>query len=293
MSESSVSIGSANHATDGNGSSDSSTRNTMKEFWDGHCTTASLQDVMLDSKAETLDESEKPEIMDMLPSLKGLRVLELGAGIGRYTGNLAETAQHVTSVDFVEQFVEKNRQINGERHSNIAFVSGDAMKLDYEENSFDVVFSNWLLMYLSDAELDQLAERMLRWVKVGGHVFFRESCFRQSGDRPRDASNPTKYRDPKHYHRVFETVQYKQDDKTAYCLDLNFSRCVRSYLQLKNNPHQMCWSWTKVTTVPVADSADYFGYQSMREFLDQQQYSETGILRYEKMFGNNYVSTGG
>ncbi|XP_065185084.1 uncharacterized protein LOC135815686 [Sycon ciliatum] len=290
----SVSNGSGTHGSNGNGD-DSSTRAAMKDFWDGHCTTASLQDVMLDSKAKSLDESEKPEILAMLPALKGMRVLELGAGIGRYTGTLAETAQHVTSVDFVEQFVEKNRQINGVQHPNITFVSGDAMKLDYEENSFDIVFSNWLLMYISDAELEELTKRMLRWVKVGGHVFFRESCFRQSGDRPRDLSNPTKYRDPKHYHHTFETAYCESAASATACgFELDFSRCVRTYLQMKNNPHQMCWSWSKVIVDKKTKSNDdFYGFQSMRQFLDQQQYSVNGILRYEKMFGKNYVSTGG
>ena len=54
----------------------------MKAFWEGHCTTASVQDMMLDANAEILDEAEKPEICSMMPDLKGLRVLELGAGIG-------------------------------------------------------------------------------------------------------------------------------------------------------------------------------------------------------------------
>ena len=58
------------------------TRDAMKAFWEEHCTEATLQDVMLDSKADELDEQEKPEIAAMLPSLKGKRVLELGAGIG-------------------------------------------------------------------------------------------------------------------------------------------------------------------------------------------------------------------
>jgi hypothetical protein len=34
--------------------------------------------------------------------------------------------------------------------------------------------------------------------------------------------------------------------------------------------------------------ADFF-----RSFLDNQQYSQTGILRYERIFGPGYVSTGG
>lgn len=36
----------------------------------------------------------------------------------------------------------------------------------------------------------------LRQVKEGGVVFFRESCFKQSGDKLRK-SNPTHYRNPR------------------------------------------------------------------------------------------------
>ncbi|XP_065185083.1 uncharacterized protein LOC135815685 isoform X2 [Sycon ciliatum] len=275
---------------------DSNTRTAMKDFWEGHCATVSLQDVMLDSKAlRTMNESEKPEILAMLPALKGMRVLELGAGIGHYTGTLAATAQHVTAVDFVEQFVEKNRQINGVQHPNITFVSGDAMKLDYEENSFDIVFSNLLLMYISDAELEELTKRMLRWVKIGGHVFFRESCLFQSGDGTRDLSNPTKYRDPKRYYHVFETTCYESSPSpVAFRYELDFSRSVGPYLQENNNLHQMCWSWSKVLVEKKTKSNDgSYDFQSMRRFLDQKEYSVNAIQCYEKMFGKNYISTGG
>lgn len=30
-----------------------------------------------------------------------------------------------------------------------------------------------------------------------------------------------------------------------------------------------------------------------QKFLDQNQYTENGILRYEKIFGRGFVSTGG
>ena len=33
--------------------------------------------------------------------------------------------------------------------------------------------------------------------------------------------------------------------------------------------------------------------KSFRHFLDNQQYSTTGILRYERIFGEGFVSTGG
>jgi len=34
-------------------------------------------------------------------------------------------------------------------------------------------------------------------------------------------------------------------------------------------------------------------HSTLQVFLDQQQYSKTGVLRYEKIFGPGFVSTGG
>lgn len=47
--------------------------------------------------------------------------------------------------------------------------------------SIDFIFSNWLLMYLSDEELKCLIEKMLGWLQPGGFLFFRESCNHRSG----------------------------------------------------------------------------------------------------------------
>ena len=44
-----------------------------------------------------------------------------------------------------------------------------------------LVFSNWLLMYLSDEEVRTLLTKILRWLDEDGFLFFRESCFNQSG----------------------------------------------------------------------------------------------------------------
>jgi phosphoethanolamine N-methyltransferase len=34
-------------------------------------------------------------------------------------------------------------------------------------------------------------------------------------------------------------------------------------------------------------------HSTLQDFLDQQQYSTNGVLRYEKIFGPGFVSTGG
>ena len=49
---------------------------------------------------------------------------------------------------------------------------------------------------------------------------------------------------------------------------------------------QICWKWRKVVTTEPQKG-------TFRAFLDSVQYSRTGILRYERIFGPGFVSTGG
>lgn len=50
--------------------------------------------------------------------------------------------------------------------------------------SIDFIFSNWLLMYLSDEELKTFIKKSLSWLRPGGFLFFRESCNHRSGSDP-------------------------------------------------------------------------------------------------------------
>uniref|UniRef100_A0A8K9XY35 phosphoethanolamine N-methyltransferase n=1 Tax=Oncorhynchus mykiss TaxID=8022 RepID=A0A8K9XY35_ONCMY len=263
---------------------------TMTEFWKEHSRQATVEEMMLDSHAQELTLHELPEILSLLPSLSGQRVLELGAGIGRYTSHLLTQASHVTAVDFMESFVEKNRQDNS-HHGNASFLQADVTKLDFPKNSFDIIFSNWLLMYLSDEELTSLTERMLGWLCPGGYLFFRESCNYQSGDCKR-TFNPTHYRSSAHYSHLMTTTLREESEgaeKQVFGFDIVLNKTVQTYIKMKNNQNQVCWLLEKVGR----DTACQEGFRTFQQFLDNQQYTRKGILRYEKMFGAGYVSTGG
>lgn len=43
----------------------------------------------------------------MIPPYEGKSVLELGAGIGRFTGELAQKAGEVIALDFIESAIKK------------------------------------------------------------------------------------------------------------------------------------------------------------------------------------------
>lgn len=51
-----------------------------------------------------------------------------------------------------------------------------------------------------------------------------------------------------------------------------------------NSAMQICWIWQKVR------SQDDKGFQ---RFLDSVEYNHKDILRYERVFGQGFVSTGG
>mmetsp|Transcript_16650 Transcript_16650/g.46510 ORF Transcript_16650/g.46510 Transcript_16650/m.46510 type:complete len:393 (+) Transcript_16650:797-1975(+) len=167
----------------------------------------------------------------------------------------------------------------------MAVQCSNVMSCDYEANSFDIVFSNWLLMYLSNSDAKTLIQKILTWLTPNGKLFFRESCFGQSGDRKRK-TNPTNYRNPREYFAFLDNAEVKLEDGTFASFQLEFCRSVDSYVQLKHNQNQLCWSLKKVVS-SEGRSPEF------REFLDKQQYNRNGILRYERIFGEGFVSTGG
>lgn len=60
------------------------------------------------------------QVLGLLGSVAGKRVLELGAGIGRFTGELCKAgAAHVIALDFMAASIEENKRING--HFSVRF----------------------------------------------------------------------------------------------------------------------------------------------------------------------------
>ncbi|BFG33185.1 hypothetical protein CerSpe_194590 [Prunus speciosa] len=259
-------------------------RDVQKNYWMEHSADLTIEAMMLDSKASDLDKEERPEVLSILPPYEGKSVLELGAGIGRFTGELAQKAGQLVALDFIDSVIKKNESTNG-HHKNVKFMCADVTSPDLKisEESVDMIFSNWLLMYLSDKEVENLVERMMGWLKVGGYIFFRESCFHQSGDSKRK-SNPTHYREPRFYTKVFKECHMRDDSGNFFELSLVGCKCIGAYVRNKKNQNQICWLWQKVA------SQDDRGFQ---QFLDNVQYKSNGILRYERVFGQGFVSTGG
>ncbi|KAG6496062.1 hypothetical protein ZIOFF_043910 [Zingiber officinale] len=215
-------------------------REVQKSYWTEHSKDLTVEAMMLDSHASALDKEERPEVLSLLPPYEGKSVLELGAGIGRFTGELAKNAGHVLALDFIESVIKKNESLNG-HYKNASFLCADVTSpnLPIKADSIDLIFSNWLLMYLSDKEILM---------------------------------------------QVFKECHTYNDQGNSFELSLITCKCISAYVKNKKNQNQVCWVWQKVK------SDDDRGFQ---RFLDNVQYKNSGILRYEHVFGAGFVSTGG
>lgn len=157
---------------------------------------ASIYGMMLNPEAEELHHQETQQIIDCLPNLSDRKILELGAGIGRFTTYFASQANLVVATDFNPNFIKANQEENSNL-SNIIYQCENSINLDFEENYFDFVFINWLLMYLDNEEVKLIIDRIARWLKPQGQFFLRESCITDSKGNPPQASTST---DDRHSH---------------------------------------------------------------------------------------------
>lgn len=274
-----------------NNSSEVSTRAVMQEYWKNFA--PNNESMMLDPNADTLGPMEQLEILSYLPDLKKMDVLELGAGIGRFSGDLAKRSKSVVVVDFIEDYIKENKRRN-DAFKNIKFMKADVTELEFPAKKFDMVFSNWLFMYLNDKECVSLVQKVVTWLKPAGYLFIRESCYKSSGGIKR-SKNPTFYRSPATYNALLQSVRLipqisPPQEPLSWQLKVQNVRSLRTYIKYKKNPWQVCFLSIKMSGEQFSTASNPDNFQ---HFLDHQQYSRRGVRRYEWIYGETYLSTGG
>ncbi len=189
-----------------------SAKGQRKRAWNALGAEASAQSVTLEKEAPQMSDAEIGEILQYLPDLDGKSVLDLGAGIGRFTVRFAQRAKLVTAVDFCRGFHEEN-SVRSQAFENVECYCADVVEWAYPSAKYDFVFSNWLMMYMDDADVSRFLSKIHHCLKPGGLVFLRESCRHPArGERQpvdgirsaiQDVVNVTEYREPGFYVDAF------------------------------------------------------------------------------------------
>ena len=92
------------------------------------------------------DVLNKPAFFDMLPSVGGLRGLDIGCGEGYNTRLLAKRGAQVTAVDISESFVRAAREAERDEPLGIDYQLASASQLPFETAFFDFAISTMCLM---------------------------------------------------------------------------------------------------------------------------------------------------
>lgn len=146
-----------------------------RKLWERLKDKSFAEQMLADERLRVQEQRERAEILAQLPDFAGGCVVDVGAGVGRFTAEFAPRARRVVAVDLLQHALDKNRSRNA-AHANVEYVCADAMSLRLEARAVDLVFSSWLLMYLSDDEVARFLARCREWLAPGGHLFFKESC---------------------------------------------------------------------------------------------------------------------
>lgn len=99
----------------------------------------------------------------------GLKILDAGAGTGRYSIELCHQGHDVTAVELVK----RNLEVLRAKHEKIKTWQGNALDLSFlEENKFDITICFGPMYHLhTEEERCQVVEQLKRVTKKGGTIF--------------------------------------------------------------------------------------------------------------------------
>ena len=95
------------------------------------------------------NEEMRTEALDLLDIEDGDRVLDVGCGTGFATEGILERTAHVHGLDQSVHQMEKAWQKFGKR-DRVRFYRGDAERLPFENDTFDIVWSSGSIEYWPD-----------------------------------------------------------------------------------------------------------------------------------------------
>jgi len=104
-------------------------------------------------------------------------LLEIGCGSGRDASFMYQHGYKVVAIDASKEMVYEAKKLHPELVNNL-YVKTIPHNLDYEDNSFNGIYSIATLMHLEKSDIEKTIERIYNYLKPGGRFLFSVSTQR-------------------------------------------------------------------------------------------------------------------
>jgi ubiquinone/menaquinone biosynthesis C-methylase UbiE len=114
--------------------------------------------------------------------IEGMNVLDLGCGTGRWCEHFHKKgAATVTGIDISQARLDDNKK----RLPQITFKKMPVTKLEFPDNTFDIINISWVLQHNNPHLQEQSVSEMCRVLKKGGFIFFMEGAHENKFPTPK------------------------------------------------------------------------------------------------------------
>jgi SAM-dependent methyltransferase len=192
-------------------------RSKEAQFHDAWAEITSPEQINIRAPFEALTSPENRFILRLMGTLRGKRVLDIGAGLGESSVYLALQGALVTSVDISPGMVNCARRLAALHHVNIDQVVCAAEELPFVDDSFDYVYASNIIHHTVDREG---FFRQLRRVLKPGSTFYSWdpiaynpviNLYRRMATKTRtEGERPLTYDDVELAKRFFVNVNHRE-----------------------------------------------------------------------------------
>jgi len=147
-------------------------------------------------------------IVDSLPLEREFRVLDVAAGTGHLSRAIAPHVRDVIAIDITPEMLVQAREETVRRNlSNVSFEEGNAARLPYDANHFDLVASR-LAIHHFERPIIQLRE-MVRVCKLDHKIVVIDLLAPEDEEIAKTYNNLERLRDPSHTMALSKTHMAK------------------------------------------------------------------------------------
>lgn len=186
-------------------------------FHDNWATHTPLANIKVREAFEHLTAQENRFILTMMGDVRGLRILDVGAGLGEASVYLALKGARVTANDISPVMLERCAALGRQHGVVIDTLLGKAGSFDYGEKRFDIVYGANILHHLEDKKA--FLQAVHRALISGGRFFFYDplaynpaiNIYRRLASKVRtEDEEPLRFSHLKIFQELFSEVHHKE-----------------------------------------------------------------------------------